>query len=507
MKIVPNSLLKPTEKCIKVWNCSYIAVEGPNTLGKISLEDIAIPYESQYRGRMVLNAGATDQPLLFEGFLGTEVSFVMIKVTYDSENDAYYRYEKEKYAITYRYTDETTTRPIGRLLILTGSDTNKIPQIYLNNPYEYDVTLDILMANFTQEDFTYSNLNETTFSNLYYNSVISNESFIYGVPYTGSSQLVVLNDSTLPVMYIPYTNIASTEIDISTRKITITTLNAEYIVLKFLTDFDTYQAYSRITWVQQSDGFSSGAYRFMDEDYVYYMNSGSTGADTIAPVISYNQSSGTTIPSVVTLPLYHESYTGWTSDQLKINIISGVTDNWDGEISFSDVSSIINKSASIPTLSSITEEGLYRIIFEVRDIANNLTSDSINNVYVDSTPPVITYIVGILDTSITGNTTTYSGFTGVTSGIVVGSGFTMSITGQTASGTGVTYTDIRDYIIYSVVDNVDTSINKYDVVFNIVDGSDEIFEVINTGDYLVKLYVTDICENEIINYLILRAEN
>lgn len=506
MKIVPNSLLNPTEKCIKVWNCSYIAVEGPNILGKISLEDIAIPYESQYRGRMVLNANSTDQPLLFEGFLGTNVSFVMIKTTYDSENDPYYRYEKEKYAISYRYSDETTTRPIGRLLILTGSDTNKIPQIYLNNPYEYKVTLDILMANVAQDDFTYTNLNETTFSNLYYNSVVSNESFIYGVPYTGSSQLIVMNDESLPVMYIPYSNIASTELDISVKTITLTTLNSESVVLKFLTDFDTYQAYSRIIWVQQADGFASGAYRFMTSDYVYYMNSGSTGADTVPPSIVYNDTSGTTIPSVVALQLYHSTYTGWTSDQLKTRIISGITDNWDGNISFSDVNTIINKSGSIPTLSSITTEGLYRIIFEVRDIANNLTSDSINNVYVDSTPPVITYNSGILSTSITGNTTTYSGFTGVTSGIIVGTGFTMSISGQ--SPTGITSAEIRDYIIDTVIDAVDTSIDKYSVIFNKIDiAGGDISTVVTTGDYLIKLYISDISGNEAIVYLILRAQN
>jgi hypothetical protein len=44
-KIVPNDLLNPTEKTIKNWNCNFIAVEGPNILDKLSLEDLAIPYE------------------------------------------------------------------------------------------------------------------------------------------------------------------------------------------------------------------------------------------------------------------------------------------------------------------------------------------------------------------------------------------------------------------------------------------------------------------------------
>src|SRR3989304_2981423 len=97
-KIVPNDLLNPTEKTIKNWNCSFIATEGPNILDKLNLEDLAIPYESQYRSRIILKAGETDQPLIY-GFIGKAVTFLMIKVTYDSENDPYYQYEQEKYNI------------------------------------------------------------------------------------------------------------------------------------------------------------------------------------------------------------------------------------------------------------------------------------------------------------------------------------------------------------------------------------------------------------------------
>ncbi len=73
-KIVPNDLLNPTEKKIKNWNCSFIAVDGPNVLDKISLEDLEIPYESQYRSRIVLKAGEMDQPLIY-GFIGKSVTF------------------------------------------------------------------------------------------------------------------------------------------------------------------------------------------------------------------------------------------------------------------------------------------------------------------------------------------------------------------------------------------------------------------------------------------------
>src|SRR6056297_3607967 len=143
--IKPNDLLNPTEKTIKNWNCSFIAVEGPTILDKLSLEDLAIPYESQYRSKVILKAGESNLPLLF-GFIGKAVTFLMVKVTYDSENDPYYQHEQEKYNITYTFEGDPVERPLNRLMILTGSEEQKIPQIYVSNPVDYDVTLDILHA-------------------------------------------------------------------------------------------------------------------------------------------------------------------------------------------------------------------------------------------------------------------------------------------------------------------------------------------------------------------------
>jgi hypothetical protein len=149
-KIVPNDLLQPTEKTIKNWNCSFIAVDGPNIKDKLSLEDLEIPYESQYRSRIVLHAGEINQPLIY-GFIGRAVTFLMVKVTYDSVNDPYYKYEQENYNITYYFEGDPTLRPLGRLMIQTGSAENRIPQIYLNNSLDYDVVLDVLHATIDTE--------------------------------------------------------------------------------------------------------------------------------------------------------------------------------------------------------------------------------------------------------------------------------------------------------------------------------------------------------------------
>jgi len=178
--IVPNDLLNPTEKTIKNWNCSFIAVEGPNVLDKLSLEDLAIPYESQYRSRVVLKAGETDQPLIY-GFIGKAVTFLMVKVTYDSENDPYYQYEEEKYNITYYFENDPVLRPLGRLLIMTGSADNKIPQIYFNNPLDYDVILDVLHATIDAEysGSTYTGFSMADLSDVLFSGLTSGDTLQY----------------------------------------------------------------------------------------------------------------------------------------------------------------------------------------------------------------------------------------------------------------------------------------------------------------------------------------
>lgn len=143
-KIVPNDLLNPTEKKIKNWNCSFIAVDGPNVLDKISLEDLEIPYESQYRSRIVLKAGEMDQPLIY-GFIGKSVTFLMIKVTYP-----FVEYE-ETFNISYYFENDPVPKPLNKLMVLTGSIDDRIPQIYLNNDLSYDVILDVMHATIDTE--------------------------------------------------------------------------------------------------------------------------------------------------------------------------------------------------------------------------------------------------------------------------------------------------------------------------------------------------------------------
>lgn len=238
-KIVPNDLLKATEKTIKNWNCSFIAVEGPNILDKLSLEDLEIPYESQYRSRIVLKAGDMDQPLIY-GFIGKAVTFLMIKVTYDGVNDPYYQYEQENYNITYYFENDPTLRPIGRLMIQTGSADNTIPQIYLNNPLGYDVILDVLHAT-TSSDFSsgtttdyHPKMNITNISTSYTGTTTDEYIRCSGTTDSGSTYSLLLPSATGSGNLLTIKNIVNGIITISAQDTETIDFNSSSILLTLL---------------------------------------------------------------------------------------------------------------------------------------------------------------------------------------------------------------------------------------------------------------------------------
>ena len=81
MIITPNTILNPNNKRISFYDCNNIAVDSVNVIGKINLADVLIPFDSQLTTRIVLNAGAKNQPLLY-GFLGNNITYLLVKATY-----------------------------------------------------------------------------------------------------------------------------------------------------------------------------------------------------------------------------------------------------------------------------------------------------------------------------------------------------------------------------------------------------------------------------------------
>lgn len=467
MQIRPNHFLKPTEKNIKPWERDFISVNGPNIIDFLSLNDIAIAYSDFYISRQVLASSKKDIPLYFDGVEG-KLSFLLVRVRKDTEDNPYYSYDITK-NITYYFSGATDdVQPINSFFIQSGSYGNKIPQIYFNNPNNFDVVLDVFGAVLEKTTITTSS-GITNYQNLYLEDIISDQ--IISGTNTGSTSLVLTGITES--ISIPYTGITNIIKDLYSLTLTAIT-NTQIYEFNFLTEFDFYQAFSRISWVM--DDFDN---RFLTENYIFENNSGKTGIDVQEPIIYYYGNSGTTItPTGSTLGYY-------TKIQILEHFISGVTDYWDGNLDITGCTAYLTKSGSSENLTEITEDGLYEISYTYTDNANNSTGATINYIYVDSIPPIIHYKYGIVNSGITGNTVNFSGIT-ITSEFDILSGFTMVASGRT---TGITNLDVMNYIIDYVSDEIDISLSEYDIDFYKIDNRANLLDNI-IDPYYTKTYNT-----------------
>lgn len=367
MYIQPNMLLTPTEKLIKPYQCSFIVIEGPTLKGKLSLEGLEIRYDSFYLSQLILNPSAQDQPLLY-GFLGNDVTFLMVKAKY-VPTDPNWAVETDQY-IEYYFEDDTTqVRSMGQLLILTGNSTNRIPQIYFNNPNTtYSVYLEVLMANLPQSSLVATQYTQdSTFSGLYYNSIISDTVYYTSPATTGSTELMVIDIEDNVDIIIPYTNIRTiTKTDTTTLLIGLDT--DEKVKLEFLSAFNCDQANSRIHWVLESQTTRTLT-KVLPE------------IDITPPVFSWNDViSGTTTgltsgsTTVYLLPSGTTSSITYTSTILKETFLSGITDAVDGTKSIYDASVLIYEFNGLVSITGITSSGICNAIFTVKDIATNSVS-------------------------------------------------------------------------------------------------------------------------------------
>lgn len=360
--IQPNLFLQ-AEKLIKPYECAMIVVEGPNLKGKINLDGLEIKYENYTLSQLVLNPESSDQPMLY-GFLGNNITFLMVRAKY-IPLDPNWAIEPEQYIEYYFKDDPAKVRQMGQLMILSGNSAKRLSQIYFNNPSTKNkVYLEVLMANLEQDDLT--NLNQYTqnssYSGLYYNSIIS-DSVSYITPTsTGSTELKVI-DSSGTLIIIPYVNIRSiSKIDSLTLLIGLDT--EEKIRLTFLSAYNCCQANSRINWVLQSQ-----RNRILTSIY--------PTVDLTPPVISYNTIlTGTTtgITSGVTTLYMLQSGTTYTTTNLKNIFISSVVDGRDGNIDKQDITVNINALNDLVPTSEITDVGIYEVVFSITDLACNIVS-------------------------------------------------------------------------------------------------------------------------------------
>lgn len=382
MEIRPSDLLKPTSKYIRPYESNLIAASGPNTEALFRLCGLNIPYDSVNAGVMTLRPGDKDVPIMY-GFLGTDITFLAIKASYrgtsesESDNTCYgnssnsvqenyccYQCPSDELYLEYYFEDEPLVKKTFTSIFMTsGNDAHRIPQIYLYNPTENIVDLEIMIANVNENKISAKLKNEyLTFNGLYFSSVQSDQD-TYLPDYTGSTQFEIKSAENDLLLSLTYQQVEVIERDGSC--LLLKTDSDQDIKLEFLSEYNTRQAHSRMMWVM--------------EDYAKrYLTNSYPSVDNAAPIFDWYANPQTT-------------FTGdtITKAQLIENFIRTIVDNRDGEINRYDSEVLIQKEGSIRQFEEITEMGNYNINFSIADIAGNIATDTQNITVYRSAPSII----------------------------------------------------------------------------------------------------------------------
>lgn len=441
MEIKPTDLMKPVKKVIKPYECSLIAADGPRLVGRWNLEGLQIPYDSQFTSVMELQPQEDAMPIMY-GHLGTDITFLAIRVVYGSriQKTTSNQIIPDKYIEWYYEDDSDNKFTMSDLLVLTGNDLHRIPQIYVYNPSDYVCEMHIMCANLKKN--TISNVlvpNKNIFNGLYYSSILSDQ-VNFTPSTTGSTQIEVYNNQGDLVLVLPYSEIDS--IERNCDELTIQTSNREDVILNFLSDYHAKQGHSRISWVTE-------------DNINRYLTADNPNIDNIPPSINFY-----TNPQVIF------SGTTLTKPQLQELFIDTIIDNRDGQISKFDTEVDIRKIGSIRNFDEITEFGNYDITFSIGDIAGNNTTE-VKQVYMYSTPPVIVYLPTSANNKMYINDPFY-----------YKSEYDQNI---------INYDDIRNYYISCVEDYVD-NIPKSAVTVDIVQLSGSSSGLTDSGITLVGDY-------------------
>jgi hypothetical protein len=374
MGICGQSLFGAQSQYIKVGNGEFLAIEGANTVDRMLVSDVRMPYKQLLRSRVILKAGQVNYLLNHLG-LGDNATFLAIKATYNSKSviadDNYINYAY--------YDDLTKVYSFAQLIVLTGNTTNRIKQLYLTNPNtKYDVNLDVMIG-VIDENYSFFNdtVNQsgTSFTGLEYTDI---STYVVG-------QSIVINDKSNPVrplIYLTLNNIQSMERTGTILIIDDSTLGS--IFLQFLTENDAVQAQSLLNYVLENvnvniedldplaDTSPPVIYFF---DKVGDVISGATISVVGSNVIPVDTGMGITFSTSMSITTHG---TGSVISKSKIVelLVDYSADVRDGLMQLSESNLLISGSAG--SVNSITSVGDYTITFDYSDIALNYVNAKIN---------------------------------------------------------------------------------------------------------------------------------
>jgi len=361
-----NSIFGPSNKYIKFSGGDIVAIDGINTVEKLLLGDVKIPYEQILKGRVILKAGQVNYLLNFFG-LGDNATFLAIKATYNIKSVN----EEDNY-ILWNYSDDFVhLYPLGRVMVLTGNSTNRIKQIYLSNPNtNYDVILDCMVAVIDDESSFYTDTINQIGNSLTGLELGDIQSYIIG-------ESIVIYDKNVPakpLLYIQLVNINAIE---RSGSILIIDDNSQgNLLLQFLTEYDAIQSHSLINYVLENPNIDISTIVPIEDtqDPILYFLSqvGNTG-DWIAfngatAGVPYDTSFGYTFSTSISLGTYGSYSTINKLDLINL-LIDYIDDNRDGIMGITASNLILTYNSG--TVSNITATGTYDLTFNFSDIAQN----------------------------------------------------------------------------------------------------------------------------------------
>ncbi len=370
---------------IKISNSDFVAIQGINTMERLLMGDVRIPYKQILKSRIILKEGQVNYLLNHLG-LGDNATFLAMKATYNSKS-----VNKEDNYIVWNYYDNSSQMyPMAEMMVLTGSPTNRIKQIYLTNPNtKYPVLIDVMVAVIDDEYSYYTDtINQIgmSFTNLELANIetyVPDESIVIwdsNVPrnplayltldtinsISRTGKLLIIDDSTIGRLFLDFLSESDAkQVDsllnlvMEVQSIIIQDLDPRQdIVAPIVYFYDTVEnnpfgfTVSAIGSTYSSDFDTSGIHGYTFSSYVSLTQSGVTSG----------------------------SYSVITKERLIEILIENVIDPTHGgltqSMTISDSNIVLYDYMDLP-LASIYTSGTYSFEFSISDIAGNQVSTDI----------------------------------------------------------------------------------------------------------------------------------
>lgn len=367
-----NRFFGPVQTHIKLYNGTFVAVEGPNMTHKMSnMPYIKIPYQQVITSRITLRAGQTNYLLNHLG-LGDNVTFLSINAQYDDKS----KFESDNYVQYSYYSDRGRIYSFAQMLVLTGNSENRIEQLYLHNPNQNtNVILEVMVAiiddyyNFFEE-----NDNAVVKSSAYtIENIKSDDIAIWD---DSDEVMIVRNELRQVLLYLnlPEINSISREGAI----LTIDDRSVGTILLVFINEYEASLALVKINdW---RDNFVNGVSNTPLDDFepVIYFTDKVIDNEVVAAYGSYLTSLDGDGLFVGSNTISLATYNGTISKLNLIDLLIQRVEDYESDLIAIGSSNLLLRTDSNVLITEIVSPGEYYIFFDITDSIGNKVNSGVS---------------------------------------------------------------------------------------------------------------------------------